>query len=93
VSKAAACLPNAGDGGTTARPSKDKFTAVLETAAMNGADLAEHCRRRGVYPEQFTFWRRECEQAARLSQQERRQEALESKAHDPAHPSTLTHIR
>ena len=32
------CLPNAGDGGTAAWSSKDKFAAVLETAAMNGAD-------------------------------------------------------
>jgi transposase-like protein len=74
------CLPNAGDGGTTAWSSKDKFAAVLETAAMNDAELAEYCRRRGVYPEQLAVWRRDCEQAASLSQQERRQEALESKA-------------
>ena len=74
------CLPNAGDGGTAAWSSKDKFAAVLETAAMNGAELAEYCRRRGVYPEQIAAWRQDCEQAASLSQQERRQEALEGKA-------------
>ena len=73
------CLPNAGDGGTAAWSSKDKFAAVLETAAMNGADVAEYCRRRGVYPEQIAAWRQDCEQAASLSQQERRQEALEAK--------------
>jgi len=74
------CLPSAGDGGTAAWTSKDKFTAVLETAAMNAAELAEYCRRRGVYPEQIAAWRQDCEQAASLSQQERRQEALEAKA-------------
>ena len=73
------CLPNAGDGGSAVWSSKDKFAAVLETAAMNGADMAEYCRRRGVYPEQIAAWRQDCEQAASLSQQERRQEALEAK--------------
>ena len=46
---------------------------------MNGAELAEYCRRRGVYPEQIAAWRQDCEQAASLPQQERRQEALEAK--------------
>ena len=36
------CLPNAGDGGTAEWSSKDKFGAVLETAAMNGAELAAY---------------------------------------------------
>ena len=35
---------NAGPEGWTSR---DKFAAVLETAAMNEADLAEYCRKRG----------------------------------------------
>ena len=65
------CLPNAGDSGTAAWSSKDKFAAVLETAAMNGAELAEYCRRRGVYPEQIAASRQDCEQAASLSKQER----------------------
>ena len=30
--------------------SRDKFAAVLETAALNEADLAEYCRKRGLYP-------------------------------------------
>jgi transposase-like protein len=69
------------DTDTTANgwSSRDKFAAVLETAAMNGAELAEYCRRRGVNPEQIAAWRQDCEQAASLSQQERQQEALEAK--------------
>ncbi len=43
--------------------SKDKFAAVLETAALNGAELAEYCRKRGLYAEQLTSWRQACEQA------------------------------
>ena len=47
------CVPNAGDGGTAAWLSKDKVAAVLETAAVNGTELAEYCRRHGAYPEQI----------------------------------------
>lgn len=43
--------------------SRDKFAAVLETAAMNDADLAEYCRQRGLFAEQIKTWRLACEQA------------------------------
>ena len=43
--------------------SRDKFAAVLETAALNEADLAEYCRKRGLYPAQIAMWRVACEQA------------------------------
>lgn len=75
------CLPDASDGGTAAWSSRDKFAAVLETAAMNDAEVAEYCRRRGVYAEQIAAWRQDCEQAASLSHQERRKEAEQGKAH------------
>lgn len=55
-------LPNADstpDGWTSA----DKFSAVVETAAMNEAQLAEYCRQRGLFPEQIRAWRLACEQA------------------------------
>lgn len=39
-------LPDA-DAGPEGWPSRDKFAAVLETAALNGADLGEYCRKRG----------------------------------------------
>lgn len=56
--------------------SRDKFAAVVETAAMNASDLAEYCRQRGLFAEQIKAWRTACEQAndwqrassARLSQ-------------------------
>ena len=51
---------NAGPEGWTSR---DKFAAVLETAAMNEADLAEYCRKRGLFAEQIMTWRVACEQA------------------------------
>lgn len=41
----------------------DKFAAVLETAAMNEAELSAYCRERGLYPDQIRQWREACEQA------------------------------
>ena len=55
-------LPDADDGpeGWTSR---DKFAAVIETAALNETDLAAYCRQRGLYAEQIQGWRTACEQA------------------------------
>ena len=55
-------LPDA-DAGPEGWSSRDKFAAVLETAALNEADLSEYCRTRGLYPAQITAWRVACEQA------------------------------
>jgi transposase-like protein len=41
----------------------DKFAAVLETVALNEADLSAYCRGRCLYPEQIRQWREACEQA------------------------------
>ena len=60
--------------------SKARFTAVLETAAMNAEQTAAYCRRRGLYPEQLAAWRQDCEQAGHLSQQAHRREAEQAKA-------------
>jgi transposase-like protein len=43
--------------------SKDKFAAVLETAVLSEAEIAQYCRRRGLYPEQLSQWRQACEHA------------------------------
>ena len=53
----------AADAGPEGWSSRDKFAAVLETAALNEVDLAEYCRKRGLYPAQITAWRSACEQA------------------------------
>ena len=55
-------LPDA-DTGPEGWSSRDKFAAVLETAALNEADLAEYCRKRGLYPAQIAAGRSACEQA------------------------------
>jgi len=55
-------LPDA-DAGSEGWSSRDKFAAVLETATLNEADLAEYCRKRALYPVQIKAWRVACEQA------------------------------
>ena len=55
-------LPDA-DVGPEGWSSRDKFAVVLETAALNEADLAEYCRKRGLYPAQIMARRLACEQA------------------------------
>ena len=53
------------DGDTTPAGwgSADKFAAVVETAALNEAELSAYCRERGLYPEQVQQWREACERA------------------------------
>jgi transposase-like protein len=55
-------LPDA-DAGPEGWTARDTFAAVVETAAMNEADLAAYCRQRGLYAEQIQPWRAACEQA------------------------------
>ena len=58
----------------------DKFAAVLESAALNEAELSAYCRERGLYPEQIRQWREACEQANDWdkSQNQRLKEARKS---------------
>lgn len=57
-------VPVPGDGkNPTAWSSEDKFAVVLETAAMNAAELAEYCRRKGLFIEQIALWKEACCQA------------------------------
>ena len=54
-------------GGTGAVPEQwsgvAKFAVVLETASLPQAELAEYCRRKGLYIEQVQAWRSHCEGA------------------------------
>jgi transposase-like protein len=53
--------------------SRDKFAAVVETAALNEAELGAYCRQRGLYPEQIQAWRLACEQANDWDRSQQRQ--------------------
>lgn len=52
-----------GDTSPAGWHSADKFAAVLETAAMNEAELSAYCREKGLYPAQISQWRSACEKA------------------------------
>ena len=43
--------------------SHDKFLIVMETFAMNELELAEYCRKKGLYREQIEAWKSVCLQA------------------------------
>ena len=43
--------------------SADKLRVVVESAGLNETELAEYCRRKGLYVEQILAWRIACEQA------------------------------
>lgn len=52
-----------GDRTSAGWSAADKFAAVVETAALNEAELSAYCRQKGLYPEQIRQWREACEQA------------------------------
>ncbi len=72
-------LPD-GDSGPEGCSARDKFAAVLETAALNEAELAGYCRQKGIYPEQLLQWRRACEKANDWDRENSRRLKTEKKA-------------
>ena len=55
-------LPD-GANGPEGWSARDKFAAVLEVSSLNETQLAEYCRKKGIYPEQLSQWRKACENA------------------------------
>ncbi len=43
--------------------SEDKFLIVMETYSMNEEELAEYCRKKGLYRKQINEWQQSCLQA------------------------------
>jgi len=72
-------LPD-GDQSPEGWSAADKFAAVVETAALNEAELSAWCRERGLYPEQVRSWRRACEQANDWDRQQAERLRAERKA-------------
>jgi transposase len=64
---------------------ENKLAVVIETAALNEQELAEYCRRKGLYPEQIQRWREAAaggnDDTQRLSAAERRELQAERKKH------------
>ena len=52
-----------GDAGPEGWNARDKFAAVLESAALNEQETAEYCRRKGIFSHQLEQWRKACENA------------------------------
>ena len=40
--------------------SEDKFHVVLETATLSETELAEYCRRKGIYVQEIKEWKEQC---------------------------------
>ena len=59
--------------------SKDKLGVVLETAGLNEAELAEYCRRKGLFIEQIAAWRAVCQDANAHSADRSREQREQSK--------------
>ena len=59
--------------------SKDKFGVVLETAGLNETELAEYCRRKGLFIEQIAAWRTACQEANAHSVDRARDQREQSK--------------
>ncbi len=79
-----------GNGQTSDKwSSQDKFLIVMETFAMNELELAEYCRKKGLYREQIEAWKSVCLQAngqafdqakqlnVQLKEEQKRAKALE----------------
>jgi|TARA_B110000914_G_C15477350_1_gene453812 transposase-like protein len=50
-----------GDGNNAEQwSSANKFAVVLETASLNEAELAQYCRKKGLYSEQIAMWKSAC---------------------------------
>lgn len=57
-----------------------KFATVLETATLSEAELAEYCRRRGLYIEQIQAWRAACVQGQHSARAQQQVDNVQAKA-------------
>lgn len=57
-----------------------KFATVLETATLSEAELAEYCRRRGLYIEQIQAWRAACVQGQHSARAQQQMDNVQAKA-------------
>ncbi len=62
--------------------SRDKFAAVMETATMSKAEVAEYCRSKGIHTSQIDAWREACIKANDWAQESNAQLKSATKAAD-----------
>ena len=53
---------------------------VPETATLNEAELAEYCRKKGLYAEQIQAWKRACMDANATAAEQQRQNREQSRS-------------
>jgi len=58
---------------------RDKFAAVIESASFTEAELAEYCRKKGIYLEQLARWKIACERANDWDRERNRELSKEQK--------------
>lgn len=78
VRKQGIAVPGSGKN-TEQWSSEDKFAVVLETAALNAADLAEYCRHKGLFIEQISAWKAACLSANENAERQTRDQREQSK--------------
>ncbi|AEA97549.1 transposase IS3/IS911 family protein [Alteromonas mediterranea DE1] len=59
---------------------EQKFSAVIETAAMSEVEVSEYCRKKGLFPEQIQQWKHSCISGNQSEADKRKQQAQERKA-------------
>lgn len=59
--------------------STDKFAVVLETAALNAAELAEYCRKKGLFAEQIEQWKKACMGANATADEQDKQQKVQGR--------------
>lgn len=58
--------------------SEDKFHVVIETSALSETELAEYCRRKGIYVDEVKAWRDQCLKANQVTVEDDPKELKES---------------
>ena len=56
-----------------------KLAVVIETSALSEIELSQHCRKKGLYPEQVKAWRQACH-GQDVARQQSRDERAQTRA-------------
>jgi transposase-like protein len=60
--------------------SDTKLAVIIETAPLSASELSQHCRQKGLYPEQVQRWRQECLQGFQSSEESGKEILRQSKS-------------
>lgn len=57
-----------------------KLAAVIETSALSEIELSQHCREKGLYPEQVKAWRQACLDGQDVAKQQLQSEGAQARS-------------